>query len=396
MSTPPPLPTERTQTLVIGAGPVGLFAALCAARRGLQVLLLDRAFRDYAPGHATLLHGSTLGLLEEGGLAQQLRAKGQPVERVTIYLDGAPVTTAALPTPALAVPQSALEGVLLDALRQAGVHVRPAHQATTLEQNQNHVAVRVIRQERAEAAEANDEWQPVESSLVHADFVIGADGYDSRVRAALGIEVVDVGSAESFAMFETPSVEPASPEGELCIDDELGSAVLSLAEGRRRWAFQINSRLDALPDIGRLQALISERMPRHQNTVDCVDWGTVIQFERRLSRGFGKRRVWLAGDAAHVTSPLGSHSMNVGLFEARELAQRIANSIRDGSSRHLERYGAEREREWHKLFGLNVQFNLLPHAPRWLAAHARRLVPALPASGPELTDVLAKLGLRLS
>jgi hypothetical protein len=49
----------------------------------------------------------------------------------------------------------------------------------------------------------------------------------------------------------------------------------------------------------------------------------------------------------------------------------------------------------HKLLGLNVRFVLLPHAPPWLATHARRLVPALPASGAELTHVLSGLGLRV-
>src|SRR5262245_25081637 len=128
MTSPPPS-SEHVQTLVVGAGPVGLFAALCAVRRGLDVLLLDQGFRDYAPGHATLLHGSTLELLKEAGLTRELQSKGRSVERLDIYVDGAGVSTLMLPSPALAVPQSVLEGALLAALRSEGAELRPAHQA---------------------------------------------------------------------------------------------------------------------------------------------------------------------------------------------------------------------------------------------------------------------------
>ena len=57
-------PREATKLLVVGAGPVGLFTALSAARRGLQVDLIDQNWRGYARGHATLLHAG-LKLLRE-------------------------------------------------------------------------------------------------------------------------------------------------------------------------------------------------------------------------------------------------------------------------------------------------------------------------------------------
>jgi 2-polyprenyl-6-methoxyphenol hydroxylase-like FAD-dependent oxidoreductase len=398
MTTLTPASTERVQTLVVGAGPVGLFAALCAARRGLQVLLLDQSWRDYAPGHATLLHPSSLALLEEGGLAEALKAKGRLVERLDVHIDGGQVHTVTLPSPALAVAQSLLEEALLEALRKQNVELRAAHQATTIDQHDERVEVRVMRRELiALGSQAfGSEWEPVESSIIHADFVIGADGYDSRVRSALGIEVVDLGNTETFTMFELPTQQASDAAAQLCFNDELGSMMVPLAGERARWAFQINDKLDRTADLARFHELLAEREPGREARAERVDWGTVIQFERRLARRFGKRRAWLVGDAAHVTSPLGGHSMNVGLLEARDLVQRIADCVESSSGlTALERYGSERGREWHKLLGLNVRFDLLPHAPPWLATHARRVVPALPASGAELTQLLSGLGLRL-
>jgi hypothetical protein len=52
-----------------------------------------------------------------------------------------------------------------------------------------------------------------------------------------------------------------------------------------------------------------------------------------------------------------------------------------------------RVREWQKFLGVNVSFDVLPNAPRWLATLARRIVPTLPASGFELESLLKQLGL---
>ena len=119
-----------------------------------------------------------------------------------------------------------------------------------------------------------------------------------------------------------------------------------------------------------------------------------MHFERRLARSFGSGRVWLAGDAAHVTSPFGGQSMNGGLFEVHDLTSRIAAcSNGQCGTDDLEHYGRAGRREWHKLLGVNVTFNLLPHAGAWLAPHARRILPALPASGRDLDRRHADLGL---
>lgn len=390
---------ERVQVLVVGAGPVGLFAAWCAARRGLQVLVIDHVWRGYSSGHAALLHAGFLALLEDGGLGRKLRSEGHLLERILLDIDGREVAACELPSPALVVPQRTLEAALSAELRKMGVEIRTPHQAATIEQQSGHVDVRILRRELVTTGSPalRSEWEPVESCLVQADFVIGADGYDSRVRAALGIDVVEVGGTETFAMFEVAAQRESLPASQLLFNEGLGSMFLPLPADRFRWAVQLGDHLDAVPDLPLLRSLLALRPPANPDEVVRVDWGTVMHFERRLARSFGKGRVWLAGDAAHVTSPFGGQSMNVGLREAFRLVERIADSAQ-GRNGHggLEAYSAEFEREWRKLFGVNVRFELGPNAPRWLATHARRIVPALPASGDDLDQMLSQVGLRLS
>jgi 2-polyprenyl-6-methoxyphenol hydroxylase-like FAD-dependent oxidoreductase len=390
--------TETTQILVVGAGPVGLLAGLCAAKRGLDVTLIEQNFRGYARGHATLLHPSSLRLLSELGVSSQVLAEGRPVDAVHVYVDGASVMQLKLPLPALTIPQSKLEEILLKALRAEGAECRSPCEATLLTQSADRVQVRAVRRELVSAGSPaqSGQWEPVSSSTIEADFVIGADGYDSRVRAALGIESADAGATETFALFAGPQTKVESTF-DLAFASGLGSVMLPLASRRTRWGFQLASDFSLTADLGRLCTLLKERAPWQHEVPEEVEWSTVTHFERRLARSFGRGRVWLAGDAAHITSPFGGQSTNSGLKEAHDLVEQMADCLSGASPvAALAQQGATREREWHKLLGFHVHFEVLPNAPSWLTEYARRIVPALPASGQDLRELLKQLGLQIA
>jgi len=390
---------RTTELLVVGAGPVGLCAALCATRAGLDVEVIEQAFHGFGRGYATLLHPAAVRLLDGLGVGARLRAAGREVNGICIHADGAAPVRLELSSPALAVGQGTLEEALLQALRAADVAISAPCEASTIQQDGSGVVVRVVRRELVtygSPAEYSD-WAPVESSVVRAKFVIGADGYESRVRTALGIDVAKLGETETFALFEIPAQGDPSADIELGLSDGLGTAIVPLAGQRTRLGFQVTAGLAREPDAERLQELVAERAPWFKNTAKQLDFSAMMHFERRLVRRFGQGRVWLAGDAAHVTSPFGAQSLNLGLLEAEQFVADIARcrqaKIRPES---VQEHGAERLREWHKLFGYNVRFDLMPHAPPWLATYARRLAPMLPASGGELKGLLEQVGLRVS
>jgi len=385
---------EKTQVLVVGAGPVGLCAALCAARRGLEVTLLEQNFRGYAQGHATILHPASLRLLAELGLSQQLLAAGSPLDSVRLHWPGEATVTVELPLPALTVPQTALEELLLRALRRETVQFKSCCEVTRLEQGTHSVQATVVGRELIELGSPAhfSEWQATDSSVVDARFVIGADGYDSFVRSALSTENVQAGPTETFALFEGPSSSSGSTL-ELAFESDLVSAIHPLADQCTRWGFQVSSELDHEPNLELLASLLEARVPWVTSKPERVAWSTVTHFERRFVQRFGDQRVWLAGDAAHVTSPFGAQSMNGGLLEAYELVERMAGCVfAQRPLDTLQQWGSERQCEWHQLLGAHTRLEASPDVPQWLHQQIARIIPTLPASGRDLQHMLREIG----
>jgi len=106
-----------------------------------------------------------------------------------------------------------------------------------------------------------------------------------------------------------------------------------------------------------------------------------VRFEKRLAASFGRGRAWLTGDAGHMTGPVAAQSMNVGIREAFDLAETIADVLRNGASEStLEAYGKARIAEWRSLLGLDAPLAPGPHtdaclrvvsgAPKLYRSHA--------------------------
>ena len=146
-----------------------------------------------------------------------------------------------------------------------------------------------------------------------------------------------------------------------------------------------------------LRTLIAERAPWFTGSIEGFTWRAVVCFERRLSPIFGRGRLWLAGDAAHLTGPIGVQSMNVGLFEARDLAVTLERILRHGAPvEELEDYDRRWMAVWRELHSLDGGLQPEGELDPWVGAHAKALTACLPAHGEELRRMAVQLGLRSS
>ena len=158
----------------------------------------------------------------------------------------------------------------------------------------------------------------------------------------------------------------------------------------------------------RLEQLIAERAPWSTVRPTQIYWSTLGLFQRRLTRSFGKGGVWLAGDAAHQAAPVGVHSMNSGLVEARELAARMMRILRAGGAASLlEEFATETHEAWQGLLDASTppptargagtpagrEVRALPGADSWVRQTGARILACMPASGEDVEPLLRQIGL---
>lgn len=382
---------ERTQLLVAGGGPVGLLAALCAQKQGLDVIVIERSFRGTPRGHTTLLHPSSIRILAELGLSPLLLKAGRLIDEIDLRVER-DRQRLKLPYPALAITQAIFEETLLKVLRRAEVDIRGTCEVTSLTQRDEQVEVAVARRELTNASSrvADEQWELTESSSIQAEFVIGADGCSSRVRRELGIRCV-TRPRERYAMFEYPSERLSLAE--LVIAESGSELIIPLPDGRARASFQLAQTASPTPDLALLTTLLAERVQSQERPSD-LHWSAIVDFEPALAEVSGRDRVWLAGDAAHSASPLGVQSMNHGLFEAWQTTHLIS-AVAAGKEpvAALMRLARVQRQDWLRTLGIGADFELLSHAPPWLAGHVQRVVAALPVSGSDLEAVFQQLGI---
>jgi 2-polyprenyl-6-methoxyphenol hydroxylase-like FAD-dependent oxidoreductase len=164
---------------------------------------------------------------------------------------------------------------------------------------------------------------------------------------------------------------------------------------RCRWSFQITHPDQHEPSRSRLNDFLKARAPWFPPVSGDLHWSSMVRFDRRQANGLGRDRTWLAGDAVHLSSPVGVQSMNTGLIDGHELASALVAILRrDGSQSLLDRYNSSRLEELESLFGESAGARPTSDAPDWAKGLAGPILNTVPATGADLERLLAQIGLR--
>jgi 2-polyprenyl-6-methoxyphenol hydroxylase-like FAD-dependent oxidoreductase len=327
--------------------------------------------------------------------------------------------------------QDNIENLLETELEKAGVQVNWRHEASAVAPASDHAKVTIQKFEKESRGYivAHTEWVVARSFDIEPRFVVGADGYNSRVRRALNSEFSSVAPAQYYAVFEFKSDADLNHEVRVALDAGTADVLWPLPGGNCRWSFELPnfadpdieirneslrkagfgdfpserskdrvlmSRGESAPvlDENNLKTLLAHRAPWFKGSIDKLSWRIVVRFEHRLAERYGAGRLWLAGDSAHLAGPAGIHSMNLGLCEGRDLAASLAAILRGGADpATLHAYNDRWQSAWRQVHGLENALQPAPGADPWVAAHAAQIAACLPAHGPALSAMSAPLGL---
>ena len=388
------------EVLVVGAGPVGLAAALFLQQHGIRVEVVDMHQRTTQHSYALAIHPRTLRILDEAGLARDLIGAGHKLTKVAYY-DGrerrAEVDFAALASEhpyLLVLRQSLLERAMEDVLRRKNVEILWGHRLQSLDADAVPPRAEVARLEQVASGYpiARSEWVVTRSETIQPTHVIGADGYDSAVRRMAGIEMEAHGAGQIFSIYEIEAAGELPREVRVMLAPDLTSVYWPLESGRCRFGFQIPEASAHEPSVERLAQLIAARAPWCTARPTGIYWSTLGLFESRVARTFGKGGVWLAGDAAHQAPPVAVQSMNAGLVEARDLAACMARTPRAEAGARLQALASETQGGWHRLLG-GRDVRALSQADPWVRDARARIAATIPASGDDLESLLRQIGL---
>ncbi len=345
---------EECEVLIVGAGPVGLSAALELQRLGHRLRIVDRNEGRTGLSKAVAVNVKTLQLLEPSGLAERMVAAGIPIRAAALHFEGRRLTTLHIEPPEdcryplLSLPQSDTERLFEEALGERGVAVEWGSELLSLEDDGSGVTARLAA--------------PEGEKTLRAAWLLGADGGRSTVRRQLGLEFAGRRYEEQWSLADV-TLDWPSVEQEINLfmhrDGHIEFLVRLFGD---RWRA-----ISTAPGV-------LDRLPEGARAAE-VHWQSDFHVALRQVEAYRRGRCCLAGDAAHVHSPAGGRGMNLGIWDAISFARRLKAGTLDG-------YDAERRPIGRKVLDFTDRLFAVAKAENPLVQTLRnRLLPVMARTG---------------
>lgn len=338
---------ESIDVLIVGAGPTGLTLAAQLQRYGLRFRIIDKLVDRGRESRALAVQARSLEILQQIGCADALVARGNTTARVMIHFDDRALVEVPLGDVdasdtrfpfILFVSQAETEAVLIHHLHSTGVVIERGVELLGAEASGSD-RVCVLRH-----SDGRDE-------RILSKYVVGCDGAHSTVRKLAGIPFEGDAYPQDFLLGDLEVDGPldrhsinAFPRGPgLAIFFPLGEPrswrVIAMAVDQRKPTWE---EVPAVATLSELQSIVDAATGGSLRLRDPA-WITRFRLHHRQTQHYRAGSLFLAGDAAHIHSPVGAQGMNTGIQDAWNLGWKLALVVQ-GIARTdlLDSYEAER------------------------------------------------------
>lgn len=317
---------KSAKVIIIGAGPVGTFAAYCLAEYGIETLVLESESTCETDMRASTFHPSTLKYLDNLNLADELIEKGlkAPIFQYRIRSTDE----------VLEFNLQELDDVLDFPFRLQCEQYKFARMLAGKLDRHRHSSVLFNRKLINFSEGKNKVTLYVDhhgtSEQYQCDYLIGADGANSIVRRNLGIEFSGFTYEEKFFTLSTqkPLENYFSNLSYVnYVSDPEEWFVLLKAPSAWRILVPVPQTLD--DKAIKSNDYVSDIFTRVLNSCDPIETihRTIYRVHQRVVNKMRYGRIMLAGDSAHLNNPLGGFGMNGGLHDAWNLAEKLDGII---------------------------------------------------------------------
>ncbi len=324
--------------VVVGAGPTGLALACGLRAAGVGVRVLDQADGPAVTSRALGLQPRGIEVLDRLGALGDLPERALPIREVSVTVEGRELARLQIglsmerlgARPGLTMSQAEIEGALRERLSGLGGSVEWGRRVTGLERDSTGVTITL----------GDDGTQ------LRAGWVVGADGAHSVVRKAMGVGFPGVPIVERFLLADVhATLERPRNAASVWLRGTRLLAAFPLP-GEDLWRVMAPSPVDASeePSAEVIVDYLGTRLTDEAGgAISSVVWTSAFRIHRRLADTYRSGRVLLAGDAAHIHSPLGGQGMNTGIGDGENLAWKLALVVAGRADDGLlDTYEAER------------------------------------------------------